>query len=240
MPLDGTAVFRQSLLVPADTPIGLWPSCVGLRKLHLVSVVSLESPDPDPSCRIALVGSVPAFRRGLAAAFSDRGAPVSEVVAGEPVPAGCGVVLVTVRGPDELDLLAPAARQAVVVAVLSDGSPASHGEALRLGASAAVAENESVEEIVEVVLAASEGRARLPSEIARTLATSSAAPAPVSTQERGWLRSLAHGATVAELAEESCYSERELYRRLGRLYRRLGAETRAEALVRAAKAGILQ
>ena len=205
-----------------------------------MSVSSLELPDPDPCCRIALVGSVPAFRRGLASALADRGAPVSEVPDGEPVPPGCGVVLVTVRSPEELHLLTPGARQAVVVAVLPDGSPASHREAFRLGASAAVAENESVEEIVEVVLAASEGRARLPSKIARILATSSVASTPVSTQERGWLRSLAHGATVAELAEESCYSERELYRRLGRLYRRLGAETRAEALVRAAKAGILQ
>jgi two-component system nitrate/nitrite response regulator NarL len=205
-----------------------------------MSVVQLDSPDQEHGCRIALMGSVPAFRRGLAAALAERGATVSEVVDDQPMPAGCAVVLVTVRALDELRLLAPAAGEAAVVAVLSDGSPASHREALCSGAAAAVAENESVEEIVEVVLAASEGRARLPFEIARTLATAPAAAAPVSTQERGWLRSLARGATVAELAHDSCYSERELYRRLGRLYRRLGAETRAEALVRAAKAGILQ
>jgi hypothetical protein len=103
------------------------------------------------------MGGVPAFRRGLAAALAERGATVSEVVDGEPVPPGCGVVLVTVRGLDELRLLAPAAGEAAVVAVLSDGSSASHREALCSGAATAVAENESVEEIVEVALAASEG-----------------------------------------------------------------------------------
>jgi DNA-binding NarL/FixJ family response regulator len=205
-----------------------------------VALVSVDSPDPDPCCRIAVVGTVPAFRRGLAGALADRGVVVAEVRESEAVPAGCGVVLVTVRGPEELPRLVPAARDAAVVAVLPDRSPASHREALRLGAAAVVAEDESVEEIVEVALAASEGRARLPIELARMFAAASVAPTPVSTEERVWLRALAHGAKVGELAQESCYSERELYRRLGRLYRRLGAETRAEALVRAAKAGILQ
>jgi hypothetical protein len=62
-----------------------------------VSVVPLDSPDQEHGYRIALMGSVPAFRRGLSAALVERGATVSEVVDGQPMPAGCAVVLVTVR-----------------------------------------------------------------------------------------------------------------------------------------------
>lgn len=51
--------------------------------------------------------------------------------------------------------------------------------------------------------------------------------------EQRWLRGLAHGATVAELADDACYSERSMYRRLRHIYHRLGATDRASAITEA-------
>ncbi|HEY0687733.1 MAG TPA: hypothetical protein VGD71_01725, partial [Kribbella sp.] len=55
----------------------------------------------------------------------------------------------------------------------------------------------------------------------------------VSENQVRWLRELASGATVAHLANEEGYSEREMYRLLKKLYDRFGVATRTEALIRA-------
>ena len=62
----------------------------------------------------------------------------------------------------------------------------------------------------------------------------------LSRVEADWLRALGRGTTVTALAGRSSYSEREVYRRLGALYRKLGARNRAEALVAAARFGLLE
>lgn len=54
-----------------------------------------------------------------------------------------------------------------------------------------------------------------------------------------WLRSLADSATVGRLARLSGYSEREMYRLLNRVYSRIGAQTRTEALLIAQRRGCL-
>lgn len=53
------------------------------------------------------------------------------------------------------------------------------------------------------------------------------------------LRSVASGASVAELAEEYGYSQRSMYRRLKRLWRILGATNRTQGLRKAAADGLL-
>ena len=54
-----------------------------------------------------------------------------------------------------------------------------------------------------------------------------------------WLRALAAGATVHQLAERIGYSEREMYRLLRAVYDRLGVPNRTQALVWATRQGIL-
>ena len=60
-----------------------------------------------------------------------------------------------------------------------------------------------------------------------------------SPLERRWLRSLAEGATVGEVAAAEGYSQRHMRRLLANLYRRLGATGRVPALVAAARLGFL-
>ncbi len=55
--------------------------------------------------------------------------------------------------------------------------------------------------------------------------------------ELAWLRFLASEETVADLAKRIGYSEREMYRRLRRLYSRVGASGRMGALLRVAPLG---
>jgi DNA-binding CsgD family transcriptional regulator len=61
----------------------------------------------------------------------------------------------------------------------------------------------------------------------------------VTAVEIRWLQSLADGVTVAELAKQASYSEREMFRLLQRLYRRMGTRTRVAAIVKAARTGLL-
>ncbi len=61
----------------------------------------------------------------------------------------------------------------------------------------------------------------------------------LSPAERQWLRSLAEGATVVEVAAASGYSARHMRRLLADVYRRLGVTGRVPALVAAAKLGLL-
>ncbi|WP_432482231.1 hypothetical protein [Kineococcus esterisolvens] len=98
-----------------------------------------------------------------------------------------------------------------------------------------------LEAAVEVVLSAAAGRVVIPEHVLAALSEPpSASGAPqVAEHEREWLRMLGQGGTVAAVARSASYSEREMYRLLAKLYRRLGAETRTEALLRAADWGLL-
>lgn len=61
----------------------------------------------------------------------------------------------------------------------------------------------------------------------------------VTDDEMQWLASLASGTTVAELAARFAYSEREMYRRLSDMYRRIGARDKVHALLIAVKMGLI-
>ena len=61
----------------------------------------------------------------------------------------------------------------------------------------------------------------------------------LSEQERSWLVDLAEGRTIASIAQRSRLSEREMYRRLDRLYGRLGVNGRAGAVAFAGEWGLL-
>jgi DNA-binding NarL/FixJ family response regulator len=63
--------------------------------------------------------------------------------------------------------------------------------------------------------------------------------AGLSDGEVEWLRALAGGQSVDELAWTSGYSSRTMYRRLSVVYRRLGARQRTAALLKAADMGLL-
>lgn len=64
-------------------------------------------------------------------------------------------------------------------------------------------------------------------------------PPRLVVAERAWLRELAQGSTVTALARTAGYSEREMYRLLAKLYTRLAATGRTEALLAAERWGLL-
>lgn len=61
----------------------------------------------------------------------------------------------------------------------------------------------------------------------------------LTPQEVGWLRDLARGHTVVQLAEAAGYSERMMFRLLRSVYQRLNARTRTEAMMTASARGLL-
>lgn len=193
---------------------------------------------------VGIIDSVPVFRRGLTAALEEAGLPVRELEPSALAATRCAAVLVVIRAPEDKQLLADLRREqpaAEAIVVLTSPKLHDYAEALRLGSCAVVADTEPLEEIVEVVRAALAHRARLPANVVRLFASgqTSSGSAVLSSAENDWLRALSKSVTVAELAASSGYSEREMYRCLGRVYRRMGVRGRAEALVLAGKWGLV-
>jgi DNA-binding NarL/FixJ family response regulator len=126
----------------------------------------------------------------------------------------------------------------VLVALLVDPTPEAYAEALRSGAVAAAAWEAVPEAIVKVLAAALEGDSLIPAGVAQALAAKLPAfedPDWVTHEELGWLRILAQGGTVQDLAGQAGYSERALYRLLHALYSRMGVSNRTEAILQASR-----
>ncbi len=154
-------------------------------------------------------------------------------------------VLVGVHQLCDLDVVVEltAEQPDVVVVTLVDEVNVSIVEAsLGAGATGSVALNASAEEVALALSAAMARQTVLPAGIARTMAERglrATAPGDMEETEVGWLRALAAGETVAALGGRLGFSEREMYRRLRRLYARIGARDRTDALLRAARWGWL-
>jgi DNA-binding NarL/FixJ family response regulator len=194
--------------------------------------------------RVAVVDRAPAYRRGLELAFSEAGYRVEHPadMGRWAEAAGIRALVATCRSASEARRLALArARGAdtVAVALLGEESSAAYREVLETGVESAVARDASLDRIVEVVGAALGRRTVLPTEVARSLARGGQDEDGLEDQHADWLRALARGATVGELAESVGYSERAMYRQLRRLYERLGATNRTEALLQALRRGLI-
>jgi len=200
-----------------------------------------------------VVDPVPAYRRGLEAALTDAGFDCHrpEDVERWATETARPVVLLTVRGPNQGKLLMRLGNVegATMVVLSEDLSPLSYLRAFRQGASAVMPWDAPVELIVSAVQYALEGICLVPLPLLGAVATDGVLtslhedardPAEqLTTHEIGWLRQLAAGRTVVDLARTVGYSEREMFRLLHGLYLRLGAGGRTEALLKASEAGLL-
>lgn len=187
---------------------------------------------------VAVIDECPIYRHGLIRALEEAGYHVDTAAGWSDA---CSTLTVAVvRSHEDRDRLASIEADPLVVAVLEDASPEHYVEALAAGASAVVAEDAPVMAVVEAVEAAMKGRAVLPIPIAQELAREANRwRPPLSGEEIEWLRKLAQGTTVSQLAEESFHSERDMYRVLRRLYARIGVASRAEAIVAATRWGLV-
>jgi DNA-binding NarL/FixJ family response regulator len=158
--------------------------------------------------------------------------------------AGHRVVLVAVAEARDVGLvidLRQTEKDLVVVALLPEITPSVVRDAVLAGVCAVAGWDTSSDELVALLTAGVESRSILPTHLLQELATTPETGSGVELDQEQveWLRALARGTTVNQLAEHICYSEREVYRLLRALYDRLGVGNRTEALIWAAQRGLV-
>lgn len=196
--------------------------------------------------RVAISDPLPLFRQGVVAALATAGFAAETpadllgwVRVDEP-----RLLVLGVLSASDWALLAEVCQTRVdvlVLAVLEEPRVAAYVRALSTGADGVVAREAEPDRLRTIFAAATRGDSLLPADVVRELARGSAGtdrPEPGPTaEEREWLRHLAQGATVAQLADHARYSERTMFRLLRDLYARLGTVNRSEALMRARDQG---
>lgn len=198
---------------------------------------------------VLIVDSAAAFRRGLGMSLRNAGFDVEEAgsVSGWAGTPPVQAVVVTVDSPTglvaALEAL-PAAPRPVVVGLVGDSSPGLVADALRLGVSGVVERDAPPELIVDAVRMGLSGHTVIPTWAAGAFAPRLPGRPPtgqwVQDDEAEWLRLLADGVTVASLASQVGYSEREMFRNLHELYTRIGVKNRTGALLWAERHGLLE
>lgn len=198
---------------------------------------------------IAIVDSLPMYRQGVATVLSAAGHTVeapADVLEwtrrGER-----GVVLLSLESDQDWELLRRLRQVSathVVIALIGEESPVLGARAVRAGAQSVLPRQVTAGTLRRTVEAAGEGQAVMPAVVAAELAngvprTDSAANSP-GRRQLSWLRQLAEGVTVAQLARRAGYSERAMFRLLQALYREMGVTTRIQAIVRAQEEGWLR
>lgn len=199
---------------------------------------------------VAVIDPLPMFRRGVATVLSAAGHWVDtpeDVLAWTRSRQGA-VVMVTLSSQQAWELLGTLndAGSSRVVALLeeppADETPGMAGaRAVRAGATSVLLRRSAGEAVLRTVEATADGQAVLPVEVLTALAGSSlpsgGSPDPPAAERLSWLRQLAAGSTVAELAARVGYSERAMFRMLRALYRDMGVQTRMQAVLRAQELG---
>ncbi|HVF19727.1 MAG TPA: hypothetical protein VNA14_05740, partial [Mycobacteriales bacterium] len=185
-----------------------------------------------PRARCVVVDPSPAYRSGLVAALHAADLSIWEdedQANSPPSVAGCGPTVAVMTMAD------PASRPpdfaggyAATVALLSRDEAAEYAAALRAGWTGAVFRDAPLVDIVDAVLESLEQRVVLPLIVAAELASGlqTVELNGLTDEQVDWLRFLADGGTVIELAARYAYSEREMYRRLKRCYARLDTTTK--------------
>lgn len=197
---------------------------------------------------VAVFDPLPIFKQGVAAVLSVVGYAVDEPV--DPLEwvqqAQPALVLLSLGAERDwrlLERLCGAEPQATVIALVDEGGAGSGVRAIRAGARSVLLRHATAATLRCTVEATLEGQVVLPASVAAALVAggSSALEGQVVPSESrlSWLRQLAAGATVAQLAGNAGYSERAMYRLLQTLYQQLGVSTRMQAIMRAQNLGWL-
>jgi DNA-binding NarL/FixJ family response regulator len=195
--------------------------------------------------QVGIADPLPAYRFGVRAVLEGAGFPTAEPadVASWARGGASRLALLGVVSSDGwslLDAVAVSAPGAPIVALLDRPSTDDYRRALGAGATAALPRDAAPDQIVEVVRAASGHHTLLPAAVAASLARpADVAVLVLDAEQSRWLRELASGLTVEELAWKEGYSTRTMYRRLQLTYRRLGADDRTRALIRAYELGLI-
>lgn len=199
----------------------------------------------DPGPQVLLLAGLPAsFAVGLAATLRARGSRCRTLPAlgalHEMLDDGPTVLLLRGGGGEVHPQASGRSGPVRLVHVLERLTVQACVDAVRSGATGVVALDADVESSAVAVLAAGAGQTVLPHDVVTALTRPDRGlRSGVSAQEVRLLRRLADGWTVAQLAPREGVSVSELYRLLGDVYRRLGATDRTQALLEAARWGLL-
>lgn len=157
-----------------------------------------------------------------------------------------GVVLLTLVSEQDWDLLGrlrDVGGGHCVIALIAEESVVLGTRAVQAGARSVLPREVTAMVLRRTVEATFDGQALLPAAVVTALVTgaprAATSPETLSPQQLSWLRQLAEGVTVAELAGRVGYSERAMFRLLQTLYREMGVSTRIQAIVRAQERGWL-
>jgi DNA-binding NarL/FixJ family response regulator len=197
---------------------------------------------------VVVVDPLPLYRHGIDAVLSSAGYAVetpSDLLAWLRQKLRA-VVLLTLISEQDWQLLHKLGDRSTareVIALVPVDSAAVGVRAVRAGAQSVLLRTATPAVLVRAVEATIDGQAVMPASVAAALASgvqiSDRPGQPLSPSQLSWLRQLAAGSTVAQLATDSGYSDRAMFRRLRELYHDMGVRTRVEAIVLAQGRGWL-
>jgi DNA-binding NarL/FixJ family response regulator len=210
------------------------------------------------SIRIMIVDDHPVTREGLHAALDaqDGVEVVGEAGTGEQAVEEAGelrpdVVFMDVRMPGiggieaarEIRQASPATK---VILVTVDESRASISEAIQAGVSGYLLKDTSADELVNAARLAVEGKAVIHPQLTRAFieevqtAEKKEDAAALSRREKEILQKVAYGATTKEVAHDLGISPHTVKTHLERIFEKLGANDRAQAVAIAIRTGLVE
>lgn len=192
------------------------------------------------SAHIAIVDRSPLLANGLIAALAGAGrsarrVPIEGVDARHHTSA-----IIEVATPNDVINASDLVNEGVsVVALVRSPCPVERTRRLlRAGVHHVIPDTVTTDVLVHSVIHETDDVVLMPRDAAISGLTGT--PSDVlGEQEIHWLRALAKGQRVHELADDAGYSERSMFRQLSRLYDLLGAANRTEALVAAERLALL-
>ncbi|MGP3920393.1 hypothetical protein [Nonomuraea sp. 10N515B] len=205
--------------------------------------------------RVAVVDPLPLFQQGVMTTLSSVGyeVEVPDDVLAWVSDGQHNVVLLTLESEQDwqlLEKLRDRSRTHTVIALVGEESAVLGVRALWAGARSVLLRGVTEEALRRAVAATLDGQAVMPASVAAELATGAAASArafvarstahALTQEQLTWLRELAAGSTVAQLANQVGYSERAMFRLLQTLYKEMGVRTRIQAIIRAQEQGWLR
>jgi DNA-binding NarL/FixJ family response regulator len=206
------------------------------------------------SIRILIVDDHPVTREGLHAALDVE--VVGEAGSGEQAIQNAGelrpdVVFMDVRMPGMGGIeAARAIRQASpdtkVILVTVDESRTSISEAIQAGVSGYLLKDTSADELVNAARLAVEGKAVIHPQLTRAFieevqtAEKKGDAAALSRREKEILQKVAYGATTKEVAHDLGISPHTVKTHLERIFEKLGANDRAQAVAIAIRTGLVE
>ncbi len=210
------------------------------------------------SIRILIVDDHPVTREGLHAALDveDGVEVIGEAGSGEEAIQGAGdlkpdVVFMDVRMPgmggiEAARAIRNASPDTKVILVTVDESRASISEAIQAGVSGYLLKDTSADELVNAARLAVEGKAVIHPLLTRAFieevqtADKKGDAAALSRREKEILQKVAYGATTKEVAHDLGISPHTVKTHLERIFEKLGANDRAQAVAIAIRTGLVE